>query len=152
LSTDGVSTDGVSRHPYLRGRPFADPAQSLINVAVPPGTPVEAEVAVQRLVELTGILARRCAQLQHALDSRVVIEQAKGVMCERFSLVPEDAFDVLRRCARSQRMRIHELASMVVNSAETPPELATQLNGGSRLTSRPQLDHKVAVKRIGNSQ
>jgi hypothetical protein len=39
---------------------------------------VEAEIAVQRLVELTGILARRCAQLQHALDSRVAIEQAKA--------------------------------------------------------------------------
>jgi hypothetical protein len=80
-----LSRDGVSGHPYLRGRPFADPAQSLINVAVRPGTPVEAEIAVQRLVELTGILARRFAQLQHALDSRVAIEQAKGVMCERFS-------------------------------------------------------------------
>jgi hypothetical protein len=50
----------------------------LINVAVRPGTPVEAEIAVQRVVELTGILARRFAQLQHALDSRVAIEQAKA--------------------------------------------------------------------------
>lgn len=73
-----LSRDGVSGHPYLRGRPFADPAQSLINVAVRPRTPVEAEIAVQRLVELTGILARRIEQVQHALDSRVAIEQAKA--------------------------------------------------------------------------
>jgi hypothetical protein len=134
-----LSTEGVSRRPYLRGRPFADPGQSLIEVAVPPGTPVEAEIAVQRLVELTGILARRCAQLQHAVDSRIVIEQAKGVLSERFSLELEQAFEVLRRAARSHRMRIHELARRVVTSAETPPELVTQLNGGSRLTARPQV-------------
>jgi hypothetical protein len=101
-------------------------------------------------------LHRRITKRMQAVTARARLacrdRTGEGVMCERFSLVPEEAFDVLRRCARSQRMRIHELASMVVNSAETPPELATQLNGGSRLTSRPQLDHKVAVKRIGNSQ
>jgi ANTAR domain-containing protein len=145
-----LSTEGVPSHHYIGGRPFADPGQNLIEVAVPPGTPREAEIAVQRLVELTGILARRCAQLQHALDSRIVIEQAKGVISERFLLDPEDAFDVLRRAARSNRMRIHDLAFRVVGSAETPPELVAQLNGGSRLTPRPQLDHKVAVERIGN--
>ena len=136
-----MSTEGVSRRPHFPGRPFADPGQSLIEVAVPPGTPVEAEIAVQRLVELTGILARRCAQLQHALDSRIVIEQAKGVLSERISLEPEQAFEVLRRVARSHRMRIHELARRVVTSAETPPELVPQLNGGSRLTARPQVHH-----------
>ena len=145
-----MSTDGVTRHPYVDGRPFADPGQSLIDVALPPGTPREAEVAVQRLVELTGILARRCAQLQHALDSRVVIEQAKGVMSERFALEPEQAFEVLRRAARSHRMRIHDLASTVVSSTKTPPELLAQLNGSSRLASRPQFDHKLALERIGD--
>jgi hypothetical protein len=147
-----LSTEGVPSHPYIGGRPFADPGQNLIEVAVPPGTPREAEIAVQRLVELTGILTRRCAQLQHALDSRVVIEQAKGVMAERFALDPDHAFEVMRRAARSHRMRIHELACRVVGSAETPPELVAQLNGGSRLMPRPQLDHKVAVKRVGNSK
>ena len=144
-----MSTD-VTRQPYVRGRPFADPGQSLIDVALPPGTPREAEVAVQRLVELTGILARRCAQLQHALESRVVIEQAKGVMSERFSIDPERAFEVLRRASRSKRMRIHVLASAVVSSTETPPELLAELNGSSRLVSRPQLDHKVTLERIGD--
>ena len=136
-----MSTEGVPSHPYISGRPFADPGQNLIEVAVPPGTPREAEIAVRRLVELTGILARRCAQLQHALDSRIVIEQAKGVLSERFSLEPEQAFEVLRRAGRSHRMRIHELARRVVTSAETPPELVTQLNGGSRLAARPQVHH-----------
>ena len=146
-----MSTDDASSHPYVRGRPFADPGQSLIDVALPPGTPREAEVAVQRLVELTGILARRCAQLQHALNSRIVIEQAKGVMSERFALAPEDAFEVLRRAARSHRMRIHDLAAMIVRSTETPPEITRQLNGGSR-SPRAQFDHELALERIGDSQ
>ena len=146
-----MSTDDVSSHPYVRGRPFADPAQSLIEVALPPGTPREAEIAVQRLVELTGILARRCAQLQQALNSRIVIEQAKGVMSERFALAPEDAFEVLRRAARSHRMRIHDLAAMVASSVDTPPEIRRQLNGSSPLP-RPQLDHKLTLERIGDSQ
>ena len=145
-----MSTDGVTRRSNVRGRPFADLGQSLIDIAVPPGTPLEAEVAVKRLVELTGILARRCAQLQQALDSRIVIEQAKGVVAERFSLEPERAFEMLRRAARSQRMRIAELAFKVLSSPETPPELLAQLNGSSPLAPRPQVDHEIAVERIRN--
>jgi glutamyl-tRNA reductase len=145
-----LSTDGVIRRSSVRGRPFADPGQSLIDIAVPPGTPMEAEVAVKRLVELTGILARRCAQLQQALDSRIVIEQAKGVMAERYALEPERAFEVLRRTARSHRMRIHELAFKVMSSQETPPELLAHLNGSSPLTPRHQVYHEIAVERIRN--
>jgi hypothetical protein len=130
LSTDARTDTGGSRAP-IRGRQFADPSQDLIDVAVPPGTPIEAEVAVRRLVELTGILARRCAQLQHALESRVVIEQAKGVIAERFSLDPDAAFEPLRRAARSNRVRLHDLAFRVIDSAETPPELLAQLEGHS---------------------
>lgn len=121
------------RHAHVPGRQFADPSQTLIDVAVPPGTPLEAEVAVRRLVELTGILARRCAQLQHALESRIEIEQAKGIIAERFSLEPDQAFDSLRRAARSNRIRIHDLSFRVVTSDETPPELLAQLKReGSR--------------------
>jgi AmiR/NasT family two-component response regulator len=79
---------------------------------------------VQRLVELTGILARRCAQLQEALESRVVIEQAKGVLAERFRIDLETAFRVLRTSARSNRLRLHDLAARVLASQETPPEIA----------------------------
>ena len=36
--------------------------------------------------------------LERALDSRAVIDQAKGVLMERFTLGPEQAFQVLTRC------------------------------------------------------
>ncbi|HEV7648810.1 MAG TPA: ANTAR domain-containing protein [Actinophytocola sp.] len=57
------------------------------------------------------------AQLQHALTSRVVIEQAKGVTGERLGLGMDDAFDLLRRYARSRNLRITELAGTVVDGS-----------------------------------
>jgi hypothetical protein len=114
-----------------RGLPFTQAGESLLHVALPPGTPVETETAVRRLVELTSILARRCAQLQEALDSRIVIEQAKGVLAERFHLEPDRAFEVLRRSARSNRVPLRDLAARVVSSERTPWEVAAHLDGAA---------------------
>jgi hypothetical protein len=114
-----------------RGVPFVDTGESLLQIALPPGTPPETETAVRRLVELTAILARRCAQLQEALDSRIVIEQAKGVLAERFHLEPDHAFEVLRRSARSNRLPLRDLAARVVSSDKTPWEVAAHLDGAA---------------------
>jgi ANTAR domain len=100
------------------------PGADLLRIALPSGTPEEARVAVERLVEMTSILARRSAQLQEALDSRVVIEQAKGIIAERYSVDMDKAFQLLRRAARSNRMLLHDLARRVVHSPQTPPELS----------------------------
>lgn len=56
-------------------------------------------------------------QLQHALTSRVLIEQAKGVTGERLGIGMDDAFDTLRRYARSRNLRITDLASEVVDGS-----------------------------------
>ena len=53
-----------------------------------------------------------------------MIEQAKGVLCERYSIDADQAFQILRRGARSNRMRIHDLAASVIASRTTPPELS----------------------------
>jgi GAF domain-containing protein len=53
-------------------------------------------------------------QLQGALNSRVVIEQAKGVLAGQTDLAPEDAFTALRAHARGQGMRLTDLARAVV--------------------------------------
>ena len=66
-------------------------------------------------------------QLAHALESRVVIEQAKGIIRERYGLTLEASFELLRHAARSNRMNIHELARKVVSAAETPPEFGRVL-------------------------
>lgn len=73
--------------------------------------------ALEALVES---LTERNAQLERALESRIVIEQAKGVLIERLAVPPEQAFEILRRASRTQRLRIHILAAEVVASRETP--------------------------------
>ena len=67
------------------------------------------------------------ARLTRALESRVVIEQAKGVLRERYGLSLELAFELLRHAARSNRMNIHELAEKVTSTTETPPEFGRVL-------------------------
>ena len=54
-------------------------------------------------------------QLQVALNNRVVIEQAKGVLAERADLPMNAAFDRLRRHARSTNQRLSDVARRVVD-------------------------------------
>ena len=77
-------------------------------------------IGADRLLSVAQALLTKNRQLEHALQSRVVIEQAKGVLAERFGLPLEDAFDVLRKAARANRVRIHVLAADVVASVTTP--------------------------------
>jgi hypothetical protein len=65
----------------------------------------------------------RVEQLQRALDSRIVIEQAKGILGERLGLDMEGAFAVLRYAARGARIKLQTLARQVVEDDETPPEV-----------------------------
>ncbi len=65
-------------------------------------------------------------QLNHALNSRIVIEQAKGMIAERASLTMEQAFSALRAHARDHNIRLVDVASDVVAgslaaSALVPP-------------------------------
>lgn len=53
-------------------------------------------------------------QLQSALDSRVVIEQAKGLLSHTHEIPPEQAFERLRRYARNHQMPLAELARQVM--------------------------------------
>jgi ANTAR domain-containing protein len=54
-------------------------------------------------------------QLQLALNCRVIIEQAKGVLAERGELEMERAFELLRGHARSTQQRLSDVAVGVVN-------------------------------------
>ncbi len=49
-------------------------------------------------------------QLQGALNSRIIIEQAKGVLAAQGNISPDDAFTILRSHARSHGLRLTELA------------------------------------------
>jgi hypothetical protein len=65
-------------------------------------------------------LAVTVAQLEHALASRVRVEQAIGVLAERHRLHPREAFDLLRGAARSRGSRVTDIAQDVVESAANP--------------------------------
>jgi hypothetical protein len=65
-------------------------------------------------------LLERVIQLQTALETRVVIEQAKGVLAVRLRLAVEEAFAVLRRAARVTGRQLHDLAREVVESEDVP--------------------------------
>lgn len=53
-------------------------------------------------------------QLQTALQSRIVLEQAKGVLAQTGSLQMDDAFAALRRYARDHNLRLTAVAEAVV--------------------------------------
>jgi AmiR/NasT family two-component response regulator len=53
-------------------------------------------------------------QLQFALESRVLIEQAKGVLMERHCLDHQTAFTRLRRLARSSSRKLPEVAREII--------------------------------------
>lgn len=64
------------------------------------------------------------AQLQTALNSRVTIEQAKGILAERRGTSVEDAFELMRAFARHNRRRLNEVASAVVTGSPTVSSLS----------------------------
>jgi GAF domain-containing protein len=93
---------------------------------VEPGEMVEADVeAAQALADVAtiGILQHQAAvdanvindQLNNALNSRIVIEQAKGVVAEREGLNMEQAFARLRTHARSHSLRLVDVAHDVID-------------------------------------
>jgi AmiR/NasT family two-component response regulator len=85
------------------------------------------EVDVELLTVLADLMAERferslaaettrlaVVQLSAALESRVVLEQAKGMLAERHGGGLDDAFNSLRNAARQQRRTLREVAEEVV--------------------------------------
>jgi transcriptional regulator with GAF, ATPase, and Fis domain len=82
-------------------------------------------------VATIGILAQRglyqaellADQLQQALNSRVTIEQAKGVLAERRGITVDAAFDLLRAYARRRNLHLSDVARQVADGSSTAAEL-----------------------------
>jgi GAF domain-containing protein len=95
---------------------------NIFHTAAEPVRPEDQRLA-QALADVAtiGILQRRSAhrssmmseQLQHALNSRVAIEQAKGVLAERHGIEMDVAFDTLRRYARDHNLKLTDVAQSV---------------------------------------
>jgi GAF domain-containing protein len=65
-------------------------------------------------------------QLQGALNSRIVIEQAKGLLAGIHSLDLDQAFTLMRGYARSHNRRLGDLAHAVISDPAAVPDLTTR--------------------------
>jgi hypothetical protein len=70
-------------------------------------------------------------QLQNALTSRVVLEQAKGVLASRGDLDMDDAFTVLRKYARDHNQRLTDVARAVVSRELSGQQLLEHARQGA---------------------
>src|SRR5689334_23860691 len=81
-------------------------------------------------------------QLQAALNSRVVIEQAKGKLAERLGLDMDQAFSLLRGYARARNLRLSDLAQAFIDGSETVTGLTAsrppRLPGGGQAGHQPR--------------
>jgi GAF domain-containing protein len=85
-----------------------------------------ADVATIAIIQHRAVLEAQVVneQLNHALNSRIVIEQAKGVLAERAGLDMEQAFARLRNHARKHSNRLVNVAQDVIDGTLTPAALA----------------------------
>jgi GAF domain-containing protein len=92
-----------------------------------PGRMAEADlIAAQALADVAaiGLLQHRAGrearllaeQLSDALNARVTIEQAKGVLAERLQIAVDEAYSLLRVYALDRQVRLAEVARQVVNA------------------------------------
>ena len=58
--------------------------------------------------------------LQAALESRAVIDQAKGVLIERYKLTPDQAFQLLARVSMNANRKVRDIADHLVHTGELP--------------------------------
>ncbi|MGY1753594.1 ANTAR domain-containing protein [Blastococcus sp. SYSU D01042] len=102
---------------YARGPASADqPTRDLLArltayAAVPVSNMYLYEAAVER-----------ADHLQAALDSRGVIDQAKGILMERFKLTPDAAFQALTRVSMETNTKVRDVAVRFVSTGELRPE------------------------------
>ncbi|POX37560.1 RNA-binding protein [Streptomyces sp. Ru73] len=103
------------------------PLGALVLLSSPADGPVseEAGTLAQSLADFTALALIRerelqesrtlSSQLEHALVSRVIIEQAKGVLANSHGITMDAAFALLRGYARAHRRRLSDVAHEVVD-------------------------------------
>jgi GAF domain-containing protein len=62
-------------------------------------------------------------QLQGALNSRIIIEQAKGAVAQLHGIGVDEAFQLMRTYSRNHNVRLVELAQRMVTEPSTAPDL-----------------------------
>lgn len=107
----------------FRNRPGPVGAEDLV------GARALADVATIAILQHQAVVDARTVneQLSHALNSRIIIEQAKGVLAERATIEIDEAFQWLRHHARAHRRTVVAVAEELINgellldALEPPP-------------------------------
>ena len=110
----------LTRHEFAQLRSESHPVVVAAHAHRIGDTPAE-------VLELRG----RVGELQEALDSRAIIEQAKGVLAQQSGVTLDTAFEILRRRARNQRSSLIEICAETVaivemEGRESPQSSETQ--------------------------
>lgn len=107
-------------------------ALNLYSYSVDGFTPADAECAVLLSAHLGAVMAlvldaaaagRRVIELGHALQTRDVIGQAKGILMERQHLTADQAFDILRRASQRLNRKLVEVADELAATGAITTEL-----------------------------
>ncbi len=82
-----------------------------------------AAFAAHAAVALTNMDALQDARdqaenLRAAMESRAVIEQAKGIIMARDHCTADEAFDMLTRISQQQNIKLRDLAKLIVEEAQ----------------------------------
>lgn len=125
FAANALGSGFATSHTFpLRLRESGVGAVTLFHTGRQPLTPQDASLA-QALADVATIalLQRRTldqryienAQLRRALSSRIAVEQAKGILAERWGTDVDAAFAALRAYARSNRMRLSDCARQIID-------------------------------------
>ena len=110
--------------------PLAESLSGALNIYARPPRAFddEARTAATRFVPYAGVAvanmhayqtARSMAlNLEVALESRAVIDQAKGVLIERFKLTPDQAFQALAQASMRSNTKVRDIADRLVRTGE----------------------------------
>src|SRR6476620_4236676 len=77
-------------------------------------------------------------QLQSALNSRILIEQAKGILAERRHISIADAFTLMRSYARDHNRLLSQVAKAVITQDLGVADL-TNIANPTTVTTHPQI-------------
>lgn len=131
-----ASSLGQARMPHSHFRPTDMPRRppaAQIDTSSPAPTPATpAGRSREALLESSAeSLVAEIENLRRALVSRASIDQAIGVLAERFRVAPDRSFDLLRLASQRSNVKLRDIAGYVVYSAS---------NGGPLLSAEPGPD------------
>ncbi|GAA2312882.1 GAF and ANTAR domain-containing protein [Streptomyces kunmingensis] len=111
--------DGPGGALVLFGQPDCNLDEKALSLARSFADAAAHTLSLQREVTESRVLA---GQLEHALTSRVVVEQAKGILAALHGLTLDEAFARLRRYARSHQRKVAEVARDIIEGRDIPLE------------------------------